>query len=46
MTSEPPAAPVRPTMLEQMGGVSGIVASTNPVVVFVVSNVMFEMRNV
>ena len=44
MTPEPPAAPVRPTMLEQMGGVSGIVASTVPVVVFVVANVLFELR--
>ncbi|MFC5951648.1 DUF3159 domain-containing protein [Pseudonocardia lutea] len=34
----------RPTLLEQMGGVSGIVASTVPVAVFVVANVLFELK--
>jgi hypothetical protein len=34
-----------PTLLEQMGGVAGIVASTIPVVVFVVANVLFELRS-
>ena len=43
MTPEPPAVPVRPTLLEQMGGVSGIVASTIPVVVFVVANVLGQI---
>jgi Protein of unknown function (DUF3159) len=33
-----------PTLLEQMGGVPGIVASTIPVVVFVVANLMFDLR--
>jgi hypothetical protein len=33
-----------PTLLEQMGGVSGIVASTIPVVVFVVANLLLELR--
>jgi hypothetical protein len=44
VTPEPPVEPVRPTMLQQMGGVSGIVASSIPVVVFVVTNVLFELR--
>ena len=40
------AAPTRsmPTMMEQMGGVTGIVASTIPVLVFVVSNILFDLR--
>jgi hypothetical protein len=33
-----------PTMLEQMGGVSGIVASSVPVLVFVVANILFALR--
>jgi len=33
-----------PTLLEQMGGVQGIVASTIPVVVFVVVNVLFALQ--
>ncbi|WP_232663365.1 DUF3159 domain-containing protein [Pseudonocardia sp. TRM90224] len=33
-----------PTLMEQMGGVTGIVASTIPVVVFVVSNVLFGLQ--
>jgi Protein of unknown function (DUF3159) len=33
-----------PTLLEQMGGVSGIVASTIPVGVFVVVNVLFALQ--
>jgi hypothetical protein len=33
-----------PTLFEQMGGVSGIVASTIPVLVFVVANVLAELR--
>lgn len=33
-----------PTLLEQMGGVTGIVASTIPVVVFVVANVLGDLR--
>ena len=33
-----------PTLLEQMGGVSGIVASTIPVVVFVVANLLLDLR--
>jgi hypothetical protein len=33
-----------PTLLEQMGGVQGVVASTIPVAVFVVSNVLFELQ--
>lgn len=36
--------PAMPTMLEQMGGVSGIVASSIPVAVFVVVNLLFELR--
>ena len=53
MTPEPPAPPtesahpaqpVRPTLLQQMGGVAGIVASTIPVVVFVIANVLLELR--
>jgi hypothetical protein len=43
--SEPAAPPpARPSMLDQMGGVSGIVASTIPVVVFVVANLLLELR--
>ena len=33
-----------PTLLQQMGGISGIVASTIPVVVFVVANLLLELR--
>lgn len=33
-----------PTLLEQMGGVPGIVASSIPVAVFVVANLLFELR--
>lgn len=33
-----------PTLMEQMGGVSGIVASTIPVVVFVLVNVLFSLQ--
>ena len=33
-----------PTLLQQMGGVAGIVASTIPVIVFVVANLLFELR--
>jgi hypothetical protein len=33
-----------PSLLQQMGGVTGIVASTIPVVVFVVANILFELR--
>ena len=33
-----------PTLLEQMGGISGIVASSIPVAVFVVANLLFELR--
>jgi hypothetical protein len=44
--SSPTEQPERaaPTLLEQMGGVAGIVASTIPVIVFVVANVLFELR--
>ncbi len=38
----PPRA--APTLLEQMGGITGIVASTVPVVVFVVANIVLELR--
>ncbi|MFR9804581.1 DUF3159 domain-containing protein [Pseudonocardia sp. RS010] len=34
----------RPTLMEQMGGIPGIVASTVPVAVFVVANVLFELK--
>ena len=33
-----------PSMLQQMGGVSGIVASSIPVMVFVVANLLLELR--
>jgi hypothetical protein len=33
-----------PTLLEQMGGVQGVVASTVPVAVFVVANVVFGLQ--
>jgi hypothetical protein len=33
-----------PTLLEQMGGVSGIVASTIPVGVFVVANILLDLQ--
>jgi hypothetical protein len=33
-----------PTLFEQMGGVAGIVASTIPVAVFVVANVLFALQ--
>ncbi|WP_300009200.1 DUF3159 domain-containing protein [Pseudonocardia sp.] len=47
MTAGPEGtAPQRqfPTLLEQMGGVPGIVASTIPVAVFVVANIVFELQ--
>ncbi|MGI9002187.1 MAG: DUF3159 domain-containing protein [Pseudonocardia sp.] len=49
MTSGPPPEPARserefPTLLEQMGGVPGIVASTIPVAVFVVVNLVFALQ--
>jgi Protein of unknown function (DUF3159) len=40
----PPAGTRVPTLLQQMGGVPGIVASTVPVVVFVIANILFELR--
>ncbi len=42
----PPGRPARavPTLLEQMGGITGIIASTVPVVVFVVANIALELR--
>jgi hypothetical protein len=33
-----------PTLMEQMGGVQGIVASVVPVVVFIVANVLFSLQ--
>jgi hypothetical protein len=39
-----PAGPTAPTLLEQMGGVTGIVASTIPVIVFVVANILLDLR--
>lgn len=33
-----------PTLLDQMGGVSGVIASTIPVGVFVVANVLFDLQ--
>jgi len=49
VTSGPPPEPARserefPTLLEQMGGVPGIVASTIPVAVFVVVNLVFALQ--
>lgn len=47
MTAGPqPERPERefPTLLEQMGGVSGIVASTIPVGVFVVANILLDLQ--
>jgi Protein of unknown function (DUF3159) len=38
------AARATPTLLEQMGGVAGIVASSIPVMVFVVANLLFDLR--
>ena len=35
---------VAPTVLEQMGGLTGIVASTIPVIVFVVANILLDLR--
>lgn len=44
----PPAAAAEPermpTLMDQMGGISGIVASTIPVVVFVLANVLGDLR--
>jgi uncharacterized protein DUF3159 len=45
--SQPDGSPQErefPTMLEQMGGVQGVVASSIPVVVFVVANVAFGLQ--
>lgn len=33
-----------PTLLEQMGGVPGVIASTVPVAVFIVANILWELR--
>jgi Protein of unknown function (DUF3159) len=33
-----------PAVLEQMGGVTGIISSTIPVIVFVVANILLELR--
>jgi len=43
MTDEPQQR-TTPTMLEQMGGVSGLVASTIPIVVFVVVNALTSLN--
>lgn len=43
MSDERPERPY-PTMLQQMGGVTGIVASTIPVVVFVLVNVLTSLQ--
>jgi hypothetical protein len=43
MTDESPQRPT-PTLLEQMGGVSGMVASTIPIVVFVVANALTSLN--
>jgi hypothetical protein len=43
-TTTPPPEGAKPSLLEQMGGLPGIAASTVPVVVFVVTNIMFELR--
>jgi hypothetical protein len=40
----PPQEREIPNLLEQMGGVQGVVASTIPVAVFVVVNVVFELQ--
>lgn len=47
MTAGPPSSEPQhrfPTLLEQMGGVPGIVASTIPVAVFVVTNVLVGLQ--
>jgi hypothetical protein len=45
-TAEPDGDEPRstPTLMDQMGGISGIVASTIPVAVFVVANILFELK--
>jgi hypothetical protein len=43
-TSAGPAASTTPSVLERMGGLAGIVASTVPVVVFVLANILFDLR--
>lgn len=42
----PDAAPEKasPSLLQQMGGVTGIVASSVPVVVFVIANILVDLR--
>lgn len=44
MTETGPPEPKLPTLLEQMGGVPGIVASTIPVAVFVLVNVVADLQ--
>jgi hypothetical protein len=44
IAEEPDDRGRRPSLLEQMGGIPGIVASTVPVAVFVVANVLFELK--
>jgi hypothetical protein len=39
-----PAERAAPTLLEQMGGPTGIVASTIPVIVFVIANILLDLR--
>ncbi|MCE3553891.1 DUF3159 domain-containing protein [Pseudonocardia sp. RS11V-5] len=41
---DPAESERRPTLLEQMGGIPGIIASTVPVAVFVVANVLFSLK--
>jgi Protein of unknown function (DUF3159) len=42
---EVPPEPAVPTILDRMGGLPGIVASSIPVMVFVVANLLFELRS-
>ncbi|GAA1856749.1 hypothetical protein GCM10009836_41270 [Pseudonocardia ailaonensis] len=39
-----PAERSMPTLMEQMGGVPGIISSTVPIAVFVVANILFDLR--
>lgn len=44
LPAEPEPERSFPTLMEQMGGVSGIIASSVPVVVFVVANLLSDLR--
>jgi hypothetical protein len=43
-TAAGPPTPATPSVLERMGGLAGVASSTVPVIVFVLANILFELR--